>query len=243
MKFAYIIPFSYSDEHRFLNLQTIISYYKPLNIDIYIIEQGSSHNTKLDELGVNIIFYKNDKMFNKSKGNNFAYSKLKLKYDILIYGDSDLILNITDMSTILINYKNGKLSGIVSPYDGKLLYLTETQVISFRNNISFDYTGDYLNVYQPFGGVFFIPTEMYSQMKGFDENFIGYGGEDDAMKWKAKHLNIKVNMLDFVAYHMWHPRNKQVNYMECAKRNRTYLIDNYYNKDKFMPFFEKMKTL
>ena len=45
------------------------------------------------------------------------------------------------------------------------------------------------------------------QLGGWDERFIGWGGEDDALTYKVQRKRISTLELDEVpALHLWHPR-------------------------------------
>ena len=57
------------------------------------------------------------------------------------------------------------------------------------------------------GGSFAIRTDSFYALGGWDERFVGWGGEDDAMSHKVQRARLPVLELDEVAaLHLWHPR-------------------------------------
>jgi hypothetical protein len=59
------------------------------------------------------------------------------------------------------------------------------------------------------GGLFVIHRDAYLQLGGFDERFVGWGGEDDAMTVKLRRAGIALSEIgDEPALHLWHPRSR-----------------------------------
>lgn len=57
------------------------------------------------------------------------------------------------------------------------------------------------------GGWFAIRRDAYAALGGFDERFVGWGGEDDAMTIKVERARLATFELDpGPAFHLWHPR-------------------------------------
>ncbi|TLS37470.1 glycosyltransferase family 2 protein [Pseudalkalibacillus caeni] len=56
------------------------------------------------------------------------------------------------------------------------------------------------------GGINIVKRDCFEAVKGFDERFIGWGGEDDAFAFSIKAVCGKYQRLNNVVYHMWHPR-------------------------------------
>lgn len=60
------------------------------------------------------------------------------------------------------------------------------------------------------GGLFVIHREAYLQLGGFDERFVGWGGEDDAMSVKLRRAGVALSEIgDEPALHLWHPRSRE----------------------------------
>jgi glycosyltransferase involved in cell wall biosynthesis len=56
-------------------------------------------------------------------------------------------------------------------------------------------------------GDFSIWREDYKRINGFDENFCGWGGEDDDLGWRLRRAGIRIQSLMrwTYSYHLWHP--------------------------------------
>jgi N-terminal domain of galactosyltransferase len=61
------------------------------------------------------------------------------------------------------------------------------------------------------GGVNVISRDSFNKVKGFDERFIGWGGEDDAFAFTADRICGVHSRLDTELLHLWHPRLEPVN--------------------------------
>jgi hypothetical protein len=60
------------------------------------------------------------------------------------------------------------------------------------------------------GGLFVIHRDAYLQLCGFDERFVGWGGEDDAMTVKLQRAGVALSEVgDEPALHLWHPRSRE----------------------------------
>jgi len=60
------------------------------------------------------------------------------------------------------------------------------------------------------GGLFVIHRDDYLQLGGFDERFVGWGGEDDAMTVKLRRAGVALSEIgDEPALHLWHPRPRE----------------------------------
>ncbi len=57
------------------------------------------------------------------------------------------------------------------------------------------------------GGAFVIRRDAFFAIGGFDERFVGWGGEDDALSEMVERARLStVELDDEAALHMWHPR-------------------------------------
>ncbi|MBF5004250.1 galactosyltransferase-related protein [Diaphorobacter caeni] len=56
------------------------------------------------------------------------------------------------------------------------------------------------------GGMFAIRSDAFFHIGGWDERFVGWGGEDDAMSVKLQRAQMQVVVQAGTALHLWHPR-------------------------------------
>jgi len=60
------------------------------------------------------------------------------------------------------------------------------------------------------GGLVVIQRETYLRLGGFDERFLGWGGENDAMMAKLEHAGVPLSEVgEEPALHLWHARSPQ----------------------------------
>ncbi|MDP4103750.1 MAG: galactosyltransferase-related protein [Bacillota bacterium] len=68
-------------------------------------------------------------------------------------------------------------------------------------------------IYDGFAGkVLVIPQKNFKAVRGFDERFVGWGGEDDAFSHAVKTLCGNFVNVEREIYHLWHPKPTNPNY-------------------------------
>jgi hypothetical protein len=83
----------------------------------------------------------------------------------------------------------------------------------------------------------FIRREHFEKVGGFDERFIGWGGEDDAFASSVNCVCGSSYRLDYTAYHLWHPSGDMSNYGNNIK-----ILDRYMQgKEAILKEIEKRK--
>jgi glycosyltransferase involved in cell wall biosynthesis len=171
---------------------------------IILVEQDK--HSKISNLNLNCkhIFTKSEKPFNKSWAFNVG-----LKYaqsDIIIFGDSDIIMQPNDF----INGINAiRQFEAVSPYSSVV------DLLPNENNYPF---GEIFNINRPgrgendnqkinlCGGIIIFRREAINRIAGFSEDFWSWGCEDDYQTIKVKNF-LTWTELNAKCYHFHH--NKQ----------------------------------
>ncbi|ETI66288.1 galactosyltransferase-related protein [Neobacillus vireti] len=156
----------------------------------------------------------NGEDINKSKAVNFAAKKATK--DIFVIADADVVYN----SNIIVEaIKLLDKAAWVVPFTE--VYNIEWQgterLLKTKPKWPIDVKYEECNksnwVYEGFAGkLFVIPRVNFEAVGGFDERFIGWGGEDDAFSHAVRTLCGEIVNIKGKLFHLWHPSsNYQTN--------------------------------
>jgi len=207
-KTSIIISHKSRSPERLRNLKIVVSWLgqiikKTDEVELILVEQGESETVCLDELEkvtfpMKCKFVYKSGLFNKSWGYNIGAKMAK--YDNLLFIDNDIILS---RQALEIGFKLSSFVEGVRFYD-RLYALSEAETRNLE--ASLDYppkTNRILRDFSVPGGFFLIKKDLFYKIGGWDEEFEGWGGEDDAFTHKlSKHL---VAAVTIPAYHLNHP--------------------------------------
>lgn len=204
---------------RVRNLGLVLDWYSRLEgWELLVIEQGAS--PMLDSTGwssaARHVFVPNPGPFNKGWGMNVG-SRLA-SHDLLYFCDADLLVPHAALQTSA-SLCRGRLQA-VNPYD-RLIELenAETDALAAASGEpGFDDPraaerrgrGERL----PFcGGSFMMRRALFRRLGGFDERYLGWGAEDDALTVKLTRMCVEIASLESrAAVHLWHPRPLEQTY-------------------------------
>lgn len=210
---SYIIPYKHSPD-RLLALKAIVAWLNGFNaIEIIVVEQDNCPKINYMDLGCKYHFIQNDETpFNKSWSLNVG-----LKYatsDIIAFGDSDLMVHPNYLIKSISLLSDDAETDMISPYN-------RDSVIDLKlseMNLPFDdmeninrvgrgkAKGDIRKV--PLcGGVNIFKRQAIEKLGGWDEEFIGWGGEDDFQSFKVEKM-LRYREMDNRAYHIPHKLSK-----------------------------------
>ena len=207
------IPFRGGDSYRVRNLQRVLQHYASLSdVEILLVEQDSKPCT-LPSLAspVKRLFVHNPGSFNKSWGCNIAVRQSNRALIVLMDADVLIALGALAQAIKLTRTRTFAATPFCAWQD---LTLPETETLLNSGSIDFKATHgstqrrehEQLNFCS---GTFVIRREFYLQLGGFDERFLGWGGEDDHMEIKLKRSGQPVGKVEgSVALHLWHPQTK-----------------------------------
>jgi hypothetical protein len=221
VRFSYVITFRSNLETRAANLCAVLSWLSQIrNMEVVLVEQDRTPQVTTDTLPSNCTHYfvHNEGPFNKAWGSNVGF---KQSSGVVVgFGDADLV---TNAATLMTCYEQCHSEfEAMKPYDELVdLTLEESRSVSGGDwNFKVDRKGSQRNregiaEYVCFcGGLFLMRRGIYEELGGFDERFLGWGGEDDAMSLKlarlAKRSGVAKNR---VAYHLWHERSAASRYL------------------------------
>lgn len=200
MKFSYIISFKNSNKDREKNLLYILDNLKKIkqeiDFEIIIVEQDEISKINFED-DIRHLFIYNKKLFNKSWGFNCG-AKIA-QTDLFIFADSDIIIEKNDLFKCLEEIKN---FDSIDPKGNVFDLDANGNKVAVRKGVVFG------------GGIVLIKKEAFLKINGWNEDFEGWGCEDNAMTVKM-HRFLKCKKMNFDILHLFHndrvlvpPRNE-----------------------------------
>lgn len=203
--FTYIIGYRHKID-RLQNLRRVLDWINGFQgVDVIVVEQDTHSKISHLSLKCRHLFLKSDKPYNKSW--SFNYATKMAKTGIIVFADSDLIMNPNQLIDGLKQIENYEM---VNPYKS---------VIDLDPNESGFQLDQILQINRPgrgetdhqkvpiCGGICIFRRETIDKIAGWNENFIGWGAEDDFVSVKVQHfLNWK--QMDYKCYHLFHTREQ-----------------------------------
>ena len=243
-KFSYIITHRGKDGYRLENLKAILKWikkFKEHNIEIIIVEQDIDKVDGLDADIIHVLAY-NPGIFSRSWGFNVG-AKIATG-NILIFGDTDVVHTYEQFNLFLHKFSDKfKAYDVVAPYNNKVIFLDSNESEQFRENLSI--VTDKLpgeGSSPMMGGIVAMTSECFLKSGGWDEYFVGWGGEDCAYREHLRALGAKMHRDTNQGYHIYHERDKEKksDYKKMHDTNRKYYFSVYLKKDK--NFIEKNRS-
>lgn len=203
-KFTYIIGYRHSMD-RYHNLLRVIDWLHHFNnIEIILIEQDTHSKIKHINLGnIKYIFTKSNMPYNRSHAFNVGLKNATT--DIIVFGDSDLIMDYPDLInsiSLLQDYD------MVSPYKKVIDLEQDESRLPIENMLLINRPGRGDNDNQKLnicGGISIFRKSSIENIAGWNEDFIGWGGEDDFQAIKVKNF-LKYHETDYKCYHLYHTK-------------------------------------
>lgn len=201
--FSFIVTFRFTPD-RILNLRRVLEWISGFQgVEIIVVEQD--RNTKIDNLplpGKHIFLY-NPGTFNKSWAYNVGWKHSTSP--LVVFGDADVLMDPNLFSQALSQVENNE---VVNPYSSVIDLEDWESSQDFGTILKISRSGRGESDHQkvPFcGGITIFRKESIDRICGWPEEYIGWGGEDDAMSVKVKKLLKYVEMPNR-SYHLHHSR-------------------------------------
>ncbi|KAA3625134.1 MAG: glycosyltransferase [Proteobacteria bacterium] len=203
-----------ADSCRLRNFYAVLRHFSRIFKDweYVVVEQDSYSKIDRSCLGCDVLHSLafNPGVFNKSWGLNLGYRRSS--GDMIVFADSDIIVPSQHMTMAIKALDLGV--DLVRPYRSIVdlgcaeteAYLTGGRFPKIDNEraLNRNYLGENLCLA---GGIFAIRRDRFEYFGGFDEEFVGWGGEDDAFSIRAQALSDKTRIARrALAWHLWHPR-------------------------------------
>ena len=212
---SFITTVRIADQFRLRNLNFVLDWYRQMTgWEIVVIEQDDAPRFESDDWppATKRLFVRNDGPFNKNWGYNVGVRVAR--GDVLFFCDADLLLPHSGLTTAASLCARRAMA--VNPFD-RLIDLGESQTESLIAGASapdFEH-GDASQIRNGrerlclCGGAFFMRRGLHQLMGGFDERFLGWGGEDDANSFRMRRVTNEIAELEQrAAIHLWHGRSE-----------------------------------
>lgn len=235
-RFSYVVPYrGGAEQAREANLRAVLRWLAGMaDVEVVLVEQDAAPTLQAGTLPPNCthVFAPNPGPFNKSWGFNVGFRRSSGA--AIAFGDADMLMNPQALLHCL--GACGSEFEAMKPYD-RLIDLTreESRCVldgdaSLKVTRSAAQAGrEGIGEYVCFcGGVFVIRRETYERLGGFDERFVGWGGEDDAMTAKLTRLVANPRVLaNQAAFHLWHARSAETRQGQPHYRQNVALLEQY----------------
>ena len=201
-------------QSRIENLAAILAYYRKLlpSVEIILIEQDTNTSNSLIELAeknkAKYLFAYNPFPFNRSWTFNIAAKQTSRS--VLMCCDNDIVLDKRTINHAANEKIKSKEFDIYVPYH--LFYdLSPALRDEFVRDLEHKHwKGLGIRGHRLAGGCIFVNKEKFLEC-GFNEKFLGWGGEDDEFVERASKIGLKVGYpldgYDLNLYHLYHERD------------------------------------
>lgn len=197
-----IIGYRHSDL-RLSNLKEIIKRFDKNCIEIIIVEQDINQKLKLDNKeNLKQLFVYNPGPYNRSWSFNIGMNNTDRKY--LVFSDADIFMSFENFMSAVAELDK---FDVVSPYD-TIYDLTAEQSERIKELEDYELQSFFLSKPRRSinlcGGMTMFTRNAIEKVNGWDENFVGWGGEDNVQTLKVERLGLTYNTCEFDAYHLYH---------------------------------------
>ena len=203
--FTYVIGYRHRMD-RLQNLRRVLDWINGFNgVEVLLVEQDTHSKIKHLNLKAKHIFIKSDMPYNRSWAFNVA-----LKYSksaILAFGDSDLIMNPNEF---IEGLKSLQTYEMVSPYYSVVDLTPQESGLDLNQIIQISRPGrgetdnQKINIS---GGIAIFRRDAIQKIGGWEEQFVGWGGEDDYQTMKVKNF-LSWTELKYKCFHLYHAKEQ-----------------------------------
>lgn len=211
-KIDVIIPFKNGSVTRLRNLLFVARYYRRHlpNAQITIVEQNT--HTRMEELEAlidNHLFLNlKEQLFCRSLTFNRGYNITDREYIIL--ADADCVPDVNLLRNIHEYFDALQTKYLVMHENVYYLENDMTEAFVLEDRVNDRTTNNFDGIYnvRTVGGCGIISRKNYFLNKGFDEKYVGWGGEDDDFynRWYVRAYD-SVGRVKYDLIHLWHHKD------------------------------------
>ena len=239
-----------------------INKYSPTEIaDIYVIDNNSTDNSIsiLKEKFPEVTIIQNDVNGGYAKGYNDGLKQIEADYYALV--NSDIEVSENWLQPVLSHFNKHPNTAIIQP-----------KILDFKNKSMFEYAGaaggfvdkygyaycrgrifdsieedtnQYNNtsIFWASGACFFVRSDVYKKLNGFDENYFAHYEEID-LCWRAQNLDYGIEFIsESVVYHVGGATLNEANPKKTFLNFRNSLltlVKNTPKKELFLIIFSRL---
>lgn len=201
--FSFIIGYRHTIE-RLHNLKRVLDWINGFsNVDVILVEQDTHSKISHLNLKCRHIFIKSNAPYNRSWAFNIGIKNSKC--EAIVFSDSDLIMNPNDFISAMKELENVEM---VNPYKSVIDLQPQESLLPLEELLKIDRPGRGENDNQKInlcGGMSIFRKSSIRKIGGWNESFIGWGGEDDYQAIKVTNF-LTYKELGFRCYHLFHNR-------------------------------------
>ena len=201
--FTFIIGYRHRLD-RFNNLKRTLDWINGFaGVDVILVEQDTHSKISHLPLKARHIFLKSDKPYNKAWGFNIG-TKLS-KSNVIVFSDLGVIM---DPNKFIEGLRAIEQYDMVSPYSSVLDLNPQESNLQLQDMLKIDRPGrgetdnQKINIC---GGISIFRKDTIQKIAGWNEDFIGWGGEDDFQTIKVENF-LTYTTLPYKCYHLYHNR-------------------------------------
>ncbi len=207
---SFLIPVRIDSKERLENLYAILQFFKSnFQSSIVVLEADKTEKVHHDLIDKKIFIEDHDPVFYRTKYLNKMTRASESKF--LAIWDTDVIVP-SNQIVESVKLLREEQADMIFPYDGKFynvdpvisqLYVLKRDIdFLIKNQEKFHLAYGHFSV----GGAFIVNRNKYMEAGMENENFYGWGPEDQERVKRWEILGYKVRKIDGVMYHLHHPR-------------------------------------
>lgn len=201
--FTYVIGYRHKID-RIQNLRRVLDWINGFGgVEVLLIEQDTHSKISHLNLKAKHIFVKSNMPYNRSWAFNVALKNSNS--NIMVFGDSDLIMEPNEFITGLNALKEYSM---VSPYNSVIDLTPQETGMQLNEMLTINRPGRGETDIQKInicGGIAMFRKDDIIKIGGWNEDFLSWGGEDDAQAIKVKNF-LSWTELKAKCYHLYHEK-------------------------------------
>jgi len=237
-----VVPIHVDCLQRLDHLNFLVQYFSTFfkNYKLIIAEQGKTKKVNIsNQENIHVEFVESSEEFSTSEICNMGAFLVETPFfckcdtDAVIHPDAFFnafeLLKQSPLTTLVMPY-NGVSFTLTSPLKEEVMSSFEFNSLPFvkpENSLDFDTPHIQLKSNRSTGLIHHFKTSTFKKLGGYNEEFIGWGYEDNEIITRFKKLGYSIGTLEhYNAYHLDHPRIEGSKFQLLQNMHRLQLVEN-----------------